>query len=1441
MLGLLDAFLYLVAAVVSCAVLGLFFRGRGTPKRGEESRENATPTEASRGQSRVKQRSQQVLQISRQVWRRMPSAQTWLYGTDIPGRKRVKKRQHFINLAKAILRLKDPNSPPKELKKGPPPSFLEADWAETQSMLPPEVFYMLKSVRVFGHFEKPLFLELCKHLETCFLPAGATLFRVGQLDDSIYVVQSGKLHVVITDPETGQEEVVKEVSAGHSVYSLLSILDCITGHSAKYCNISARSVQNTTVLRLPAKAFEIVFSKYPDSLVRVVQIIMVRLQRVAFLSLSSFFGLGAELIKVNPNLRAHSDLKIYTLDVNKEPSSTAESASEEPRPGDFSFMSNAPTSDPIPVVQKPCRYCLRLGCSGNCSHFEEPATGTDAQLLSDHSSPHSPPSKPSPVTATTSPVDVSSADFKVACAKAGLERPQFFLGSSDDEEGPALYNMSQRFALQELASGAAAAGASAGSAASGGGGDGGSLSNDEYEALDDEDVGAHDIPNSQLMEYGSEDMASLFGLQDTSVLKGRLRLRHLDAGEVIIEADALECDLYFVLTGCLQSRSANDNEKESLYESLPGYFVGTLCVLTGERSLATVSAKCASSVLSISKTHFYSLLRLRPQVVLSIASDLLKEMSPFLRQMDYALDWELVEAGRAVYRQGDVADSLYIVLTGRLRSVVKHKADHKELVGEYGRGDTVGVAEVLTGAEYGTTVHAVRDTEIAVIPRGLLNYIKRQYPQVVSVLIHWLGQRVIGSYRRSGGVSYRKGKGPVQSTNLANIAVIPASKDVPLSNFTTELCRALKYIGPVLRLTSNIVEERLGSAALDTVHEYRLLSWLSQQEDVHRIVLYQTDKIMSMWTQRCIRQADCILIVGLGSEEDPGVGELEAELDKMSVRAQKELVLLHRPNTVAPENTVEWLVNRGWCSAHHHIRCPDSVFEEGIMTEKEREKYAQMASHDRKSDFARLARRLTGTSIALVLGGGGARGCAQPGVMKALEEAGVPFDMVGGTSIGSLMGAVYCEERNADALWSRSREWALDFGVLWRKVVDITWPTMSLLSGKSINNSIKWLLKEKQIEDLWLPYFAVTTDISEQSMKTHHSGSLWRYVRASMTLTGYYPPMCDPVDGHLLVDGGYTNNLPTDVMRALGAETVIAIDVGSKDEKNLTNYGDTLSGWYLLWKKLWPWSPPVKIPDMAEVQSRLAYVSCVRQLEQAKTSEYVVYLRPPIDKYGLLSFLQFDDIATTGLEYGRSVVEEWRRDGTLHSLLPQGQELPRNSTTRHSTTRQLAKRNSTITGWRPKPPSVNNSFTNLAELASRIDPPECSKSTSSMRHSRSASTFFSTSDPGRFGSSRYKQIFPKELLGYSSDVSDEEGALTADDLSTVQHAVRFSRSMHPAASAASGKTHHARRPAANGDYYEEEEGENDEEALSTPGSPTESPPSHHRVAFAASVEEHVLP
>ncbi|XP_017360949.1 patatin-like phospholipase domain-containing protein 7 isoform X2 [Cebus imitator] len=1194
-----------------------------------------------------------VMFYGRKIMRKVTTLPNTLVENTALPRQRARKRTKVLSLAKRILRFKKeyPALQPKE----PPPSLLEADLTEfdvKNSHLPSEVLYMLKNVRVLGHFEKPLFLELCKHIIFVQLQEGEHVFQPGEPDPSICVVQDGRLEVCMQDAD-GTEVVVKEVLAGDSVHSLLSILDIITGHTAPYKTVSARAAIPSTILRLPAAAFQGVFEKYPETLVRVVQIIMVRLQRVTFLALHNYLGLTTELF--NPESQAIPLVSVASVAAGKAKRQMFSGEDERLKKSlwpqescDSADHGGGRSAAAGPLLKRSHSVPPPSAHKEILEELEKPGTGD-----------------PDPLAPQGGPASFTS-DLGMAC-----DRARVFL-HMDEHPGSSVVSKAKKSVM---------------------GAEMPPTVSHHSESHADETVTSR--KSDAIFRAAKKDLLTLMKLDDPSLLDGRVVLLHVPAGTVVSRQGDQDASILFVVSGLLHvyQRKIGSREDTCLFLTRPGEMVGQLAVLTGEPLIFTIKANRDCSFLSISKAHFYEIMRKQPTVVLGVAHTVVKRMSSFVRQIDFALDWVEVEAGRAIYRQGDRSDCTYIVLSGRLRSVIRKDDGKKRLAGEYGRGDLVGVVETLTHQARATTVHAVRDSELAKLPAGALTSIKRRYPQVVTRLIHLLGEKILGSLQQgpvtghpfglpTAGSKWDSGNPAV---NLSTVAVMPVSEDVPLTTFALELEHALSAIGPTLLLTSDNIKQRLGPAALDSVHEYRLSSWLGQQEDTHRIVLYQADGTLTPWTQRCVRQADCILIVGLGDQE-PTVGELEQMLESTAVRAQKQLILLHREEGPAPARTVEWLNMRSWCSGHLHLCCPRRVFSRRSLPKLvEMYKRIFQRSPDRHSDFSRLARVLTGNAIALVLGGGGARGCAQVGVLKALAECGIPVDMVGGTSIGAFMGALYSEERNYSQMRIRAKQWAEGMTSMMKAALDLTYPVTSMFSGASFNSSICSVFQDRQIEDLWIPYFAVTTDITASAMRVHTDGSLWRYVRASMSLSGYMPPLCDPKDGHLLMDGGYINNLPADVARSMGAKVVIAIDVGSRDETDLTNYGDSLSGWWLLWKRWNPLATKVKVLNMAEIQTRLAYVCCVRQLEVVKSSDYCEYLRPPIDGYRTLDFGKFDEICEVGYQHGRTVFDIWGRGGVLEKML-RDQQGP-------------SKRPAGEVLTCP-----NASFTDLAEIVSRIEP-----------------------------------------------------------------------------------------------------------------------------------------
>ncbi len=173
--------------------------------------------------------------------------------------------------------------------------------------------------------------------------------------------------------------------------------------------------------------------------------------------------------------------------------------------------------------------------------------------------------------------------------------------------------------------------------------------------------------------------------------------------------------------------------------------------------------------------------------------------------------------------------------------------------------------------------------------------------------------------------------------------------------------------------------------------------------------------------------------------------------------------------------------------------------------------------------------------IGLALSGGAVRGIAHLGVLKALEEREIGVEYVAGTSVGALIGALHCGGLGWKEIWDKVQEMS------WRDLVQIDFSGMGLAKTEKMEKMIVELLGDIDFDELEIPFKAVAVDITTTEEVVLDSGSVAEAIRASASIPAIFAPM--DYGGRLLVDGGVANNLPSSVVREMGAETVIAVDL----------------------------------------------------------------------------------------------------------------------------------------------------------------------------------------------------------------------------------------------------------------------------------------------------------
>lgn len=472
------------------------------------------------------------------------------------------------------------------------------------------------------------------------------------------------------------------------------------------------------------------------------------------------------------------------------------------------------------------------------------------------------------------------------------------------------------------------------------------------------------------------------------------------------------------------------------------------------------------------------------------------------------------------------------------------------------------------------------------------------------------------------------------------IALLPITENIDMEAFTERLAEKLQGVGRVRIVDAASIDQALAQPGLaqsevDDLEVNRSIGLhLDEIEATHDYVLLVGDNSPTPWTRRCSRRCDEVLLLA-DAEQPPVLHETERQcLMQRPGRAEaaETLVLLHPAELQCPAGTREWLARRP-VTDHIHVR----------------------PTLDR--DMGRLARIQSRTAVGLVLAGGGARGCAHLGLVKAMQEHGIEVDFVGGTSIGSVMAALVASDRPLEQVMQIARRaFSInptgDFNLV---------PLLSLIRGRRLRNVVETAVKEllgrkADVEDLWKNYYCIASNYSQATEHVIQSGDLVKGILASIAIPGALPPVLH--DGDLLCDGGTFNNFPVDVMRGIrGVGKVIGVDLSFRKSRRI-EHDEVPGSWTLLRDRFRPRAKRrYRFPSLvAYLMNVTILYSTSRQREAQKLTD--LYFNPPLERVGMLQWEKFDDIVRQGHAHGVDVLSALS-EAQLKPFAPKSAASPR--------------------------------------------------------------------------------------------------------------------------------------------------------------------------------------
>lgn len=719
----------------------------------------------------------------------------------------------------------------------------------------------------------------------------------------------------------------------------------------------------------------------------------------------------------------------------------------------------------------------------------------------------------------------------------------------------------------------------------------------------------HLAGNSLFKGTGSELLSQLgSSLELVSVAPGEVLVRQGDPGDA----------MYVLVSGTLEVRVQTPAGAEVAVDSLqPGATVGEMALVAGQERTATVIADTQAELVRLSRSAFEQLAETNPEV----REALIRQMQPRLQRVQLSgvleawfsglstselhllqdeVSWVHVAGGEWLYRTGDDPDGLYLLVSGRLQ-LYEPDADGQPVAGaEIGRGASIGELAVLDDSPRGESVLALRDSQLVRLDRELVS----RHPQVMVQIAR------NALVRARAGAELRTGTG----NSVRTVALVAAHPGAPVAETVALLQAQLQTWGQVRALDAAAVDRQFGREGVAQTRrgdplESALSYWLNETEAASDyLLLFDAEtETTGAWTQRCIAQADQVLLIAEAAA-DSRPGELERNLNKQS-GPPAQLVLIQPDDALRPQGTSRWLDERPGL-VWHHLRLGHS------------------------GDGGRLARRLMGRAIGLVMSGGGARGYVHLGLIRALEEIGIPVDMLAGTSMGALVSAAYAFSQD----YAFCYRLAASFGDP-KKLLDRTLPLVAIAESRSVTETFRSMFGDTLIEDMWLPYSCVSANLTRAEPVIHERGPLWEAVRASTAIPGVFTPIVH--EGDVLVDGGIMNNYPVDILRErIGTGLVIGSNAESAYRNQAYDFGTSVSGWQVLKQRFLPKSRRKRYPSILGTMMRATSVSS-KHLSAAADQLADLVVRYDTRDFGNLEFGRYDELIEIGHEAAHDKLRDW--------------------------------------------------------------------------------------------------------------------------------------------------------------------------------------------------------